>query len=456
MTTSGASPFAIRGVIEGFYGNPWTHEQRLDLIGFIAARGMNTFVYGPKDDSLVRRDWREPYGGPQLERIGALIDACRRHDVEFVFCLSPGLSIQYANEVDLHALSAKFDSIAAMGVRRFGLLLDDIPGQLQHEVDRATFTDLADAHIALIGHVVERLGPDHGLIVCPTVYYGRGDEDYLIRLGAAMDPRVDLFWSGRAICSPTLDLADAEIFARATGRPPTFWDNYPVNDVAMNWELHIGPYRGRDPELHRSARGVIANAMELNESSKIAFATIADYLAAPDAYDPEASWRRAILDVVGEADADAFTLFADNVRSSCLTLDDAPIVTAALEAFAFRSWQGDRPGAARDLEALADRLCAAAEHLLRGPVRNPALIEECRPWIEAFSIGADALGTLARLAATGNLETDAAATLLPYLARLRDARVRVFGDAVDMTLAEVTGTFVRPGRSLKLDTGGSR
>ncbi len=109
MTTSGASPFAIRGVIEGFYGNPWTHEQRLDLIGFIAARGMNTFVYGPKDDSLVRRDWREPYGGPQLERIGALIDACRRHDVEFVYCLSPGLSIQYANGVDLDALSAKFD-----------------------------------------------------------------------------------------------------------------------------------------------------------------------------------------------------------------------------------------------------------------------------------------------------------------------------------------------------------
>ena len=45
-------------------------------------------------------------------------------------------------------------------------------------------------------------GPIDGLIVCPTVYYGRGDEDYLVRLGAAIDPQVDLFWSGRAICSP--------------------------------------------------------------------------------------------------------------------------------------------------------------------------------------------------------------------------------------------------------------
>ncbi len=45
----------IRGVIEGFYGRPWTHQQRLSLIDFLADRGMNTFVYSPKDDPLVRR-----------------------------------------------------------------------------------------------------------------------------------------------------------------------------------------------------------------------------------------------------------------------------------------------------------------------------------------------------------------------------------------------------------------
>lgn len=58
MTGAGGSPFAVRGVIEGFYGRPWTHEQRLGLIEFIGARGMNTFVYAPKDDPLVRREWR--------------------------------------------------------------------------------------------------------------------------------------------------------------------------------------------------------------------------------------------------------------------------------------------------------------------------------------------------------------------------------------------------------------
>ena len=44
--------FAIRGVIEGFYGTPWSDEQRLDIIDFLAAHRFNTFLgYVPKDDT---------------------------------------------------------------------------------------------------------------------------------------------------------------------------------------------------------------------------------------------------------------------------------------------------------------------------------------------------------------------------------------------------------------------
>ena len=446
VTGDGGSPFAVRGVIEGFYGRPWTHEQRLDLIEFIAARGMNTFVYAPKDDPLVRREWRSAYGGPDLERLAELVAHGRRHAVEIVYCLSPGLSIKYSDAADIEALCAKFDSIAELGVRRFGLLLDDIPLELQHAADRAAFGDLAEAHIALVGRVFDRLGPGRGLVVCPTVYCGYGDEDYVARLGHGLDPRVDLFWTGRAICSATLDLADAATFARSAARPATYWGNYPVNDVAMTHELHVGPYRGRDPHLWRFATGVIANGMELFESSKIALATIADYLAAPGAYDPEASWRVALRDVVGEADVDAYALFADNVRSSCLSADDAPIVSRALASFAFRTAQGDGPAAAAELGALADRLLDAAGHLLRGPVANRALVDEARPWIEAFETGAQALRRIAELAAEGRLESDGPTQLLPLLQRLRGARVRVFGDTVDMALAELTGAQVTPGR----------
>jgi hyaluronoglucosaminidase len=453
----GGSPFAIRGVIEGFYGPPWTHAQRLELIGFIAERGMNTFGYGPKDDPLVRRDWRVAYDGASLARMRELVAACTSHGVGLMYCVSPGLSIRYSSEEDSAALLAKLASMAALGVRRFGLLLDDIPTDLQHAADRDAYADLVEAHAALITRVADGLADGLRLIVCPTVYCGYGDEDYIARLGAAIDPGVDLFWTGREICSHVLDLDDARRFERTAGRPPVYWDNYPVNDVAMTFELHIGPYLGRHPRLHEASKGVIANPMELFEASKIPVATIADYLADPAGYDPEASWTRAIREVVGEADggrdAAAFALFADNVRGSCLSTDDAPTVTRALETFLFRASQGDGAAAAPDLQALALRLLAAADHLLRGDVANAQLVDECRPWIESFELGARALNHIAELAADGRLETDGAAELLPYLARLRAARVRVFGDALDMTLADLTGAHVRPGRQLTIRGG---
>ncbi|HKF84544.1 MAG TPA: hypothetical protein VKB30_02095, partial [Candidatus Limnocylindrales bacterium] len=121
---------------------------------------------------------------------------------------------------------------------------------------------------------------------------------------------------------------------------------------------------------------------------------------------------------------------------------------------------GDRTRLATEavaLRALADRLVAAADHLLRGPVANGALIEECRPWIEAFEVGARAMCRAAELAADGRLPADEEAVthaLVPFLAELRHRRVRVFGDALDMFLADTTNTHTRPGRLLPVQGGG--
>jgi hyaluronoglucosaminidase len=455
-TTTPTSPFAIRGVIEGFYGRPWTHQQRLDLIDFIGQRGMNAFVYGPKDDPLVRRDWREVYDGDALARLSELVDRCRANGMGLTYCISPGLDIRYSDESDLAALVDKLRSVGALGVDAFGLLLDDIPRTLQHPEDRDVFSDLAAAHVHVTNRVSRDLTPTARLSVCPVVYWGTGTEPYLVSLGNGIDPRVGLYWTGRAICSATLDLADAETFARTARRPPTYWDNYPVNDVAMGYELHIGPYRGRDADLWRASDGIVANGMELFESSKIPIATIADYLRAPETYDQEASWRRAMCDVVGEADLDAFALFADNVRSSCLCVDDAPIVSHALESFLFRIDRGDRSerfAAAAELGLLADRLVAAAAHLLRGPVQNRTLMDEARPWLVAFELGARAIRAIADLAAADRMAADGAAVLRPFLVRLRRARVRVFGDALEMTLADLSGTMFRPGEVPEIEGG---
>jgi hyaluronoglucosaminidase len=464
------SPFAIRGVIEGFYGNPWSHAERLDVVRFIGRHGMNMFLYGPKDDPLIRRRWRDAYDDAGRARLRELIDVGAEVGVEIAYGISPGLSIRYSSTAELDRLVSKLGEVGALGVRRFALLLDDLPTELLHDEDRATFRDITEAHASLAGALAARLGPDQPLIVCPLIYHGRGDEPYLARLAEALDPAVDILWTGRAICSPTLEIDDARRFYATADRPPLLWDNYPVNDVAMTWELHVGPYRGRDTDLGAVSRGLLANPMELAEASKIPLATIADFLTDPAGYDPEESVARAIREVAGDgtvdggADARAFTTLIENVRSSCLCEDDALSVSAALSRFAAAademSETGDRgalEAATNELRAVAADVREAADHLLRGDVRNRRLVEECRPWIEGLEVGAAAMSCAADLATEGRLPTDrdaVASTLVPYLADLRRRRVRVFGDALDMFLADITSTYTRPGRLLASDGGG--
>jgi beta-N-acetylglucosaminidase len=54
-----AVPF-LSGAIEGFYGQPWTHAERVALFDWLAAWGLNTYLYAPKDDLKHRALWREP------------------------------------------------------------------------------------------------------------------------------------------------------------------------------------------------------------------------------------------------------------------------------------------------------------------------------------------------------------------------------------------------------------
>ena len=215
----------------------------------------------------------------------------------------------------------------------------------------------------------------------------------------------------------------------------------------MGYELHIGPYRGRDPHLWRASTGIVANGMELFEASRIPFATIADYLRDPEGYDPEASWQRAMRDVVGEADLDAFALFADNVRSSCLSADDAPIVGRGAGVGAVPGRAGRRRRAPRPTSAPSPTGCSAAADA-------PAARTGREP--RAHRRGADpgsrrsssaprpSRGSPTSPPRVGSTPTDRA-SCARILLRLRRARVRVFGDVLEMTLSVLSGTMLRPG-----------
>ena len=106
-----------RGVVEGFYGTPWSHEVRLSLIDFYGKFKMNSYLYGPKDDPYHScPNWRLPYPEKEAQHIKELVDACNRNYVDFGMGHPSGTGHQVGNEEDYQNLINKFNWMYDLGV----------------------------------------------------------------------------------------------------------------------------------------------------------------------------------------------------------------------------------------------------------------------------------------------------------------------------------------------------
>jgi hyaluronoglucosaminidase len=366
----------VRGVVEGFYGTPWSHAARLDALTFLAARGGNAYVYAPKDDAKHRADWRTPYSATELSQFMELAETGAASGVRFGFAISPGLDITYESEKDRATLMAKLEPLQAANIDWFLLLVDDIPMK----------RGLAPRQGALASWLHAQLGGS-ALTVCPTEYVGTRPSPYLAELGASLPPEVDVMWTGPTVCSPELRVADAEAWvATLGGRRVIVWDNYPVNDALMTRSLHLGPYVGRDADLCDVVGGVLCNPMMQAYASLVPLATAMDFLRDPDAYEAEAAWTRAIADVGGERGSALAVLAracADSPIAEPSTLDLAQRVDALEDEL-------DGPGWVDAVADVATELRAARElHDLFAPATD-ALAREVAPWAFGARVEADA------------------------------------------------------------------
>ena len=113
-----------RGVIEGFYGNPWSHKDRLRQFDFYGQYKMNTYVFGPKDDPYHRARWREPYPAKEAAELKELVDAAHKNKVKFVWAIHPAADIKWGLE-DYRNVVNKLDKMYDLGIRSFAIFFDD-------------------------------------------------------------------------------------------------------------------------------------------------------------------------------------------------------------------------------------------------------------------------------------------------------------------------------------------
>ncbi len=290
----------VRGVIEGFYGAPWTHEARLDLIAFCGRHGLNTWVHAPKDEPYHRQQWPDLYPEEELARLAELAAAAERHGVDFTYAIAPGLSMCYSSEDDFARLIAKCEQVRSVGVRSFQLLWDDIEHNLRCSEDEERYggeerpSGAAHADVSNRFRVAfDQPGP---LVVCPMSYAGTTPRTpYRNTFGRLLDPEVVVYWTGPEVVSLAITREELDATVAAfLGHELLIWDNYPVNDFDTE-RLFLGPLRGRDPRLADGRlAGMVANAMLQAVPSKLPLATIADFARDPGSYDAVESYERAL------------------------------------------------------------------------------------------------------------------------------------------------------------------
>ncbi|WP_302613653.1 beta-N-acetylglucosaminidase domain-containing protein, partial [uncultured Phocaeicola sp.] len=228
-----------RGVVEGFYGTPWSHEARLRQLQFYGENKMNTYIYGPKDDPYHSSpNWRLPYPEKEARQLQELVKVAKENEVDFVWAIHPGQDIQW-NQTDRDLLLAKFERMYVLGVRSFAVFFDDISGEGTNPVKQAELLNYIDEHFV-------KIKPDvTPLIMCPTEYnksWSDPAKGYLTTLGDKLNPSIQIMWTGdRVISDITKD--GIEWINERIKRPAYIWWNFPVSDYVRD-HLLMGPVYG--------------------------------------------------------------------------------------------------------------------------------------------------------------------------------------------------------------------
>jgi beta-N-acetylglucosaminidase len=290
----------LGGVVEGFYGRPWSQAQRLDLVDQLATLGLNTYFYAPKNDLKHRAIWREPYDDSELASFRELVRRCNEHGVSFVYGLSPGLDIRYSEDGEQFAIRARFDQLRTVGVRDFAILFDDLPVAMD-EFDCAAYECLAAAQCdvtnAIYVWLLEQNSPARFLF-CPTPYCDQmdrarhGGDGYLDEVGRLLNPQIDVLWTGPEIVSQEIPIESIDRLSARIRRRPVIWDNLFANDYDMR-RLYCGPYSDRAPELRGAVRGILINPNNEYSINFIPLRTLAAFLNGEGEWKPRTAFLQA-------------------------------------------------------------------------------------------------------------------------------------------------------------------
>ena len=332
-----------RGVIEGYYGVPYSMEVTEDLFRFMARYKLNTYMYGAKSDPYHSRYWDQTYptkindrerrfGLMTQDMMKQLAQVAHQCKVNFIWSIHPGQSFTDPVSTDvLDRIMSKFEHMYELGVRQFGVFVDDVgvPSDdniLRQGADRLTaLQHLLEARWNTPGAApADTVKP---LQYVPQLYaYSWVKPEQAERFWSSLTPvpeRVNIYTTGEKVWSVP-NTRDVKLLEDYLGHEVAWWWNYPCNDVDVTKIFIADTYTNFSDEKHIDSqsrlesdlplRTLIINPMQQGELSQIPLFSVADYSWNMETFDNMASWRASLPAVVGNERADALEALVPYLR----------------------------------------------------------------------------------------------------------------------------------------------
>ena len=332
-----------RGIIEGYYGVPYSMEVTADLFRFMARYKLNMYMYGAKSDPYHSRYWDKAYpekinndqrrlGLMTQDMLRHLCDVAHQSKVNFIWAIHPGQNFTNAASTDvIDRIMSKFEQMHALGVRQFGVFVDDVgvPN------DEATLKLGADRLTTLQQRIDQRWNKKGAasadtvkpLHYVPQLYaFSWVKPDVARRFWEALRPvpeKVNLYITGRNVWSVPNN-ADLEVLDDYLGREVSWWWNYPCNDNDVTKIFPADTYTNFLDETHivnterledgLRLKTLIINPMQQGELSKIALFSVADYAWNMATFDNMKSWEASLSAIVGKERMESFETLVPHLR----------------------------------------------------------------------------------------------------------------------------------------------
>ena len=383
-----------RGFIEGYYGIPWTSEERKELMRFGSKFKSNIYIYAPKDDSYHSTNWRGLYSTNDLKILKSQIDVGRDTKTRFAWAIHPFMSNKITEEnydEGLKAIKAKFDQVYEAGVRQFVVSADDI----EATTGEATFASL---HTKLLNDLVswgKAKGDCYDLIFVPSAYCYLANtrlkvdlESYYKYLMKDLDESVQIMWTGNDVCSK-ISTGKFKEFEALSNRKPFMWLNWPVNDYAQS---HLLMGKGEvldksyeDEEIEFS--GIVTNPMQQAEPSKLSIFAICDYTWNTKKFNVDKSYEDSFK-YVENKETKAFKELSNHLTNATLYegeyFEEGLTLKRLINNYKITANNGeDVTNRVKALMEYYDKLEEYAIDFINN-ANNKELVNIMKPWVEAI------------------------------------------------------------------------